>query len=171
MKLLKLHPDDAQWLRRWIRSNLVCVLVILCFLIAIRNQSPESCTTSGLAQAGQLPVQPAYGETDRPEEVLPPETKLVLLDSRRPNPVLPEGWRRTKHGWEHVSTWRIPRPLGQIIANQLDREPVWARNILAGLRSVPPLMFALIQITAIAAIINASRNRTAVLDCLEPDSV
>jgi hypothetical protein len=160
MKLFKLHPDDARWLCRWMRSNLVCVLAILCFLAAIRNESPVPFATMRQVQADQsLTLQSADLSPDV-GTAMPPETELVLLDSRRPNPVAPEGWRRTDQGWEHVSTWRpMPRPLDEIIETQVDQEPAWVRFILDRLRSVPPLMFALIQITAIAAIVNVARNR------------
>lgn len=171
MKFFKLHPDDARWLCRWVRSNLVCVLAILCFLIAIRNETPVPFATMSQVQADQAVAV----HSERPPEdvwtALPPETELVLLGSRRPNPVAPEGWRRTDQGWEHVSTWRpIPRPLGEIIETQLDQEPAWVRFILDRLRSVPPLMFALIQITAIAAIVNVARNKNEIAGPLGQDS-
>ena len=160
MKLFKLHHDDARWLCRWMRNNLIGVLAILCFLVAIRNESPVPFAAMSHVQADQsLTLQSA----DLPPEVgaaMPPETELVLLDARRPNPVAPEGWRRTDQGWEHVSTWRpMPRPLDEIIETQVQQESVWIRFILARLRRVPPLMFALIQITAVAAIVNVARKR------------
>ena len=162
MKLTKLHPDDLRWLSRWLRSNLVCVLAIFCFLMVIRNNAPSRSTTAGQARAEQAEAAPPATDAAPAEleTTLPPESELVLLPSRRPNPVAPKGWRRTKHGWEHVSTWRpIPRPLGQIIETQFDREPAWARLMLERLRGVPPLMFALIQVTAIAAIVNVSASK------------
>lgn len=173
MKFFNLHSDDARWLSRWVRSNLVCVLAIICFLIAIRNETPVPFVSISQVQADQ---SVALRSADLPPEdlgtALPPETKLVLLGSRRPNPVAPEGWRRTDQGWEHVSTWRpIPRPLDEIIATQVDREPAWIRNILDRLRSVPPLMFALIQVTAIAAIVNVAGNKNRIAGPLGQNSV
>lgn len=162
MKFLDLHQDDAKWLRRWMRSNLVCVLGISCFLVALRDQTSLPFVSLGQLQADQLvAVRDETGvPTGDKSSTLPPETELVLLDKRRPNPVAPTGWRRTAQGWEDVSTWRpAPRPLGEIIATQVDREPVWAREILGRLRGVPPLMFAMVQITAIAAIVRFAKNR------------
>ena len=144
------------------RSNLACVLLMTCFLLAIRTDIPMPFAAITQAQTEQSMTFPS--EDVSPQDVktlLPPETELVLLSSRRPNPVAPEGWRRTDQGWEHVSTWRpAARPLGEIIETQVDQEPAWMRDLLERLRKVPPLMFALIQITAIAAIVNVARNQS-----------
>ncbi len=146
------------------RCNLVCVFAILCFLIAIRNETPVPFVTMSQVRADQSMALPS-ADLQREDLVtaLPPETELVLLGSRRPNPVAPEGWRRTDQGWEHVSTWRpIPRPLDEIIETQVDRSPPGFDTYLIRLRSVPPLMFALIQITAIATIVNVARNKNEI---------
>jgi len=37
---------------------------------------------------------------------------LVLLPVQNaPADIDSDGWRRTAHGWEHISTWRQPQPL------------------------------------------------------------
>ena len=73
--------------------------------------------------------------------------------------VPPEGWRHSKDGWEHVSTWRqTPRPLGEIVMEQEMREPKWMKSALASVRGIPPLAFGLFQIAAIALIVNVTRR-------------
>ena len=151
MKFFYVHPNDARWLRRWLANNIVCVLAIVCFLVTIRLATSVPPATIKRASADRSAVM--QGD-------LPPETDRVLPNSRERNPVAPEGWRRTDQGWEHVSTWPpIPRPLFEIIQSQQDREPAWIQLLLAKLRNVPPLIFALIQVTAIAVIVNARGSK------------
>ncbi len=74
--------------------------------------------------------------------------------------VVPLGWRRTKQGWEHTSTWMLSNlTINQWIATQHDREPAWIRAGFSKLRSIPPLMVATLQIAAIAVITNIDRHR------------
>ena len=151
MKFFYLHPNDVRWLCRWLRNNLLCMVAIVCFLLTIRLAS-----SMPLAPITRSQVDHSSAATGD----LPHEGELLLLTSRHPIPVAPEGWRRTDKGWEHVSTWRsMPRPLGEIIKSQVEREPAWLQLTLAKLRNVPPLIFALIQLTAITAIVNTSRNK------------
>lgn len=149
MKFFDVHPDDARWLRRWLRSNVLCFGLIICFALAIRFDPVASheARSAGQAESSELAA-------------LPPETDLVLLTSRDLNPIAPQGWRRTARGWEHVSSWSMPRPLGEIIASQRSREPVWMQMTLAKLRNVPPLFFALLQIIAVAVIVAIARRRS-----------
>jgi hypothetical protein len=146
MKYFYMHPNDVRWLCRWFRSNLLCIVAITCFLLMIRLVT--STPPTSIAHCEVLL------DCD-----LPQETEMELLTSRQLRPVAPEGWRLTNKGWEHASTWPpLPRPLGEIIKDQQDREPAWLQLTLAKLRGVPPLIFALMQLTAVTAIVNTSRN-------------
>ena len=150
MKFFYVHPDEARWLRRWLRRNLACFGLIVCFALLIRFDPVVSIEPGRQAQADQSEVT-----------VLPPETELVLLPSRSPNPISPRGWRRTAQGWEHAGSWSIPRPLGEIITSQRSREPAWMQFTLAKLRGVPPLLFAMLQIIFVAMILSVARRRNA----------
>lgn len=121
MKHVQIHPDDAAWMLRWLRGNVIGVVV--CFgLMNVVADDPRTLEARDSIAAA--------------------------------NPLDPEGWRRTANGWEHVSTWPPPpRPLGDWIASQQAREPKWVQRTLAELRETPPLIFAMIQITAIAAVV------------------
>ncbi len=135
MQYFYVHPDDARWLRRWLRNNVLCVAAILGFLALIRWD--------------------AYP----PLEVMQRAGAVHVVESGQPRAVAPQGWRRTNRGWEHVSTWRRPsRDLAEIIRLQETREPAWIRSILAGLRGIPPLVYAFIQVGAIAAIVHVTRR-------------
>ena len=146
MKYFYVHSDDARWLRRWLGKNLAFVLVMAWLLILLRFETSAPLQTMNPLRAAQLETDP--GETTRLSDA-------ALLSSRFPTAVAPEGWRRTKRGWENTSSWPLlPRPLGEIIRLQEDREPAWMQLALANVREVPPLVFGLIQITAIAVILN-----------------
>jgi len=72
--------------------------------------------------------------------------------------VIPEGWRRTKFGWEHTSTWGIakrePTPsIDHWITRTSNRVPSWSRGTLSGIRDLSPITLALCQILAIACIV------------------
>ncbi|WP_147866574.1 hypothetical protein [Stieleria maiorica] len=74
---------------------------------------------------------------------------------------IPRGMRRTKYGWEDASLWHIStdirsRSIQSWIDGQRQREPSWMVKIFERIRSTPPLMIAVIQITAIAAIVHIS---------------
>jgi hypothetical protein len=151
MKYFHVHPDDARRLRRWLYSNLLCFLAIAFFLMAIRFESSVPLAAMDQRVPGD-PFELAMS--------VPPETAPVLPTSRSRHAVAPEGWRRTARGWEHVSTWpALPRPLGEIIRHQQDREPLWIQFILGTLRNVPPLAFALLQIVTVAAIVMLAKPR------------
>ncbi len=151
MKYFHVHQDDLAWLGRWLRSNLAFATAGMTLMIAMQYQ-PNMPTA---------PAHEAISETSfDSSEQLPAETELVLLTSRPQNPVAPEGWRRTRDGWEHVSTWdTVGQSINQLIAAQQEREPAWLRVAFAKIRRIPPLMIAMMQITAIAVIVNVSRSR------------
>ncbi|MGB7324881.1 MAG: hypothetical protein WBD31_08405 [Rubripirellula sp.] len=80
--------------------------------------------------------------------------------------VVPNGWRRTKYGWEHTSTWGLtaavkPSPsMQQWIERTAGRNPAWARTTFASIRQLSPITIALIQIALITAILKVSRRFT-----------
>jgi hypothetical protein len=152
MKFFYMHPDDAQWLRRWLRNNLVCFLAILGFLLIIRFEGIDPLEAMKTARADHSEVATS--------SQLPAEREFAQLTSRSPDPIAPQGWRRTEQGWEDVSKWPpLPRPLGEIILGQQEREPAWIQFSLATVRGIPPLAFAMLQIAAIAVVVNLSRRR------------
>ena len=66
--------------------------------------------------------------------------------------VTPRGWRRTKDGWEHTSSWRPQRSLSDFVHVEQQREQFWIHHFFNGVRNVPPLAYACLQIAAISAI-------------------
>ena len=141
MKLFHVHPSDSQWLRRWLRAQFFCCLAIVCVLVGMRLDSPRR-----------------YPDVSQGVQI----SSVVLGQLPNAVSVSPEGWRRTSQGWEHVSTWRSieTRSLGEIIDGQLKTEPAWVQFTLEKLRNVPPLMFAVLQITLIAVVVNVFREQT-----------
>lgn len=144
MKLPRLDSGDRRWLYRWLRGHLVCVGLLFALVLALQLDT----------SVRELPHSHAGPTSTRGSAPLTP------LGTRSTGPqsagisVLPDGWRRTAQGWEHVSSWRAPRPsLDQVILGQIDREPAWIRAVLAWLRSLSPLTFAAIQLAAISVAI------------------
>ena len=136
MKLLTIRTEDKRWLAARLRVNLRCMLGIGLLCAAIHAAPPT-------------PVVPANTKMPIP---------TVVVAENGTKTVMPVGWRRTKNGWEHVSTWPSfggakAASINELIARQRDREPQWIRTAMARISNVPPLMVALIQITAIAAIV------------------
>ncbi len=75
---------------------------------------------------------------------------------------VPSGMRRTDGGWEDASNWNIRTDLKEQsidswMLEQREQEPGWLRRLFDKLRTTPPLMIAVIQITAIAAIVHIGR--------------
>lgn len=75
---------------------------------------------------------------------------------------MPTGMRRTKNGWEDSTYWSLgptyqPSSVNAWVDVQRSREPVWVRRLLDRVRDTPPLMIAVIQIAAIAAIFQISQ--------------
>jgi hypothetical protein len=76
---------------------------------------------------------------------------------------IPTGMRRTTSGWEDSSLWHVStdlqsRSIHAWMTHQRRREPGWARRVFERIRGTPPLMIAVIQISAIAAIVHLSRQ-------------
>ena len=137
MTLININSEDRRWLKRWLRSNLVCVAVAGCLLVALRGESNVPVIRMTQANA---------------ESIVHTDAGIS---------VLPQGWRRTANGWEHVSRWQNPAslPLGELVLNQQQREPAWMKAVLRTLRMLPPLAFALMQLTAIAMIVWVAEAR------------
>lgn len=73
--------------------------------------------------------------------------------------VAPRGWRKTATGWEHTSTWLIEPFLPRFEANESRRAGQDSSFILQGLRRIPPLAYAAMQIAMIAGVITVHRRR------------
>ncbi|TWU05636.1 hypothetical protein [Stieleria varia] len=74
---------------------------------------------------------------------------------------IPSGWRRTAHGWEDASKWRVPaggrqQSLDEWISATQKQEIPWTRALFSRLRRIPPLMIATIQISLVAVIYRIS---------------
>lgn len=145
MNNIHVHPDDWARLRRWTRSNLSFFAVGVALLIAVRYQ-PEMPSSPQLSASTESVADQQRGP-------------VVAFDPSLPRSVMPEGWRRTRDGWEHVSTWTSLRSINELILQQRESEPVWAQLVFAKLRGISPLAIALMQVTAIAAIVNVARTR------------
>lgn len=142
MKPLRLHPADSQKMLLRLRVHVRCMFVagVLGAVIHIGTHVPMSPAASNETIA------------------------VVTISPSGVKSVMPAGWRRTKNGWEHVSTWTnlgLPTTssINELISQQQAREPQWIRVAMARLSRVPPLMIAVMQITAIAAIVFVSESR------------
>ncbi|MGI9472848.1 MAG: hypothetical protein ACR2NZ_15015 [Rubripirellula sp.] len=153
MKYFYLHPSDLVWLKGWLTKHAAFLLIAGSLWAAFHSwpsQQPNQ------ANANESAVRELNVSRESSALAEPGDHSDVSIHS-----VPPEGWRHTKDGWEHVSTWRpAPRPLGEIVREQEEREPKWVKSTLAGVRGIPPLAFGLFQITAIAVIVNVSRKRS-----------
>ncbi|TWT81820.1 hypothetical protein CA13_32730 [Planctomycetes bacterium CA13] len=155
MTQLLLHPDDISQLKRWLWINVKCVVVVVVLFLL-----------SGVRGSGSSADEQLRGQVSLESTLaLPVETELRLLNAHQPRPIPPTGWRRTNHGWEHTSTWPSDivagekKSISELIAIQEAREPMWLQVTLGKVRGVPPLMIALIQITAIAVLISIGRHK------------
>ena len=142
MKLPTIQPNDKQWMAARVRTHVRCMLGMGVLCAVIHAGAP-------------VPLVPA-GSNDPIE--------IVTVSPTGVKSVMPTGWRRTKNGWEHVSTWTnlgLPSAasINELIGQQQAREPRWIRMAMARISRVPPLMIALIQIAAIAAIVFVSESR------------
>lgn len=161
MRSLAWHPEDARWLRGWLRSHFVCAVAISAFLLLVHRQphrsDPLKAQSSPLGRLDRL----SPGRASTGSKRVPPlsDVASMLPPSGRARSVAPAGWRRTDRGWENVATWRpSARPLGEIVMQQEAREPNWMKSAMARLRQLPPLAFAMLQIAAISAIVAFSQR-------------
>jgi len=135
MKLPQIGSEERRWLASRLRAHAGCALGIAVLCGVIRAE-PSHCI---------VPESPA------------PVIETAYDGERVIKTVMPSGWRRTKDGWEHVSSWahllpQKPTSINELIADQHDREPKWLRQTMKRVGQIPPLMIAVIQVTAIAAI-------------------
>ncbi|TWU42824.1 hypothetical protein [Novipirellula artificiosorum] len=157
MTLLNAPVDDRWQLKRLLLVHAKCLAVSILLTLA--------CGFSGSREFGD-PESIAV-ESLHHDIPLPPESKMRLLDPQNPRSIPPMGWRRTNRGWEHTSTWpretqfRTDRSISELIALQESREPKWLQFTLEKVSQIPPLMIAVLQITAIAALIHLSRHKRA----------
>ena len=144
MKLPHIGSEERRWLAARLRVHTGCVLGIAALCGVIRAEPSQRIV---------------------PES---PVIETVYDGEREIKTVMPSGWRRTKDGWEHVSTWTHLLPqtstsINELIADQHDREPRWLRQAMKRVGQIPPLMIAVIQVAAIAAIafVAESKRREA----------
>ena len=132
----------------WI--NFKCV-VVACGLLALLHF--ENCESTIDSSCGN--------SVDASESVSP----ILSIRKSKLNAVPPVGWRRTRDGWQHTAQWPIANvsqatpSIATLIASQESQEPHWLQNAMKRIRDIPPLMIALLQIAAIAAILHISRKR------------
>jgi len=162
MTFIKIDKKDRRWLAGWLRGNLICFLVAASMLFALRVESTipvVRVTQASIDRPGTKQIsskQISSKQTGANQTGAKQSSGMedpVRID--RGISVAPQGWRRTSNGWELASRWRLPSSLtlGELILIQRDREPVWIRSSLKWLRELPPLTFAMFQLTAIAAIL------------------
>ncbi|WP_145419463.1 hypothetical protein [Planctomycetes bacterium K23_9] len=76
--------------------------------------------------------------------------------------VVPDGWRKTKFGWEHSSQWGLQaadqpsKSINQWIHETALRNPPWSRQLLSRIRGLSPISIALFQVLAIGVILKIS---------------
>lgn len=150
------YQKEIRWFRRWLKGQLAFAAMVLMFVVLVRAQSPQipdsvnDLEHQASAQTGSSRVE----TRDATSKELPPETELIYLHRSPANPVAPTGWRRTQNGWEDVSTWPAMAPsLPEIVMRQELQESAWLRDSLRTLRRVPPLVFAMLQLAAVAVIV------------------
>ena len=161
MNILHVHTDDRAWMWRRLRSSIrgMTVLLVLSLLMHRGPSLPGSTGSETTATARSVAVDSA-----------PSETRIAVASGtdRQLNPVAPVGWRRTNRGWEHVSTWPTAGTtmlstgtsdsINQLILSQRASESWWLQTTLAHLRQIPPLIFCVMQIAAIAVIAASAKK-------------
>ena len=144
MSLPTIDTDNKRWFAARLHAHLRCVLCVGLLCAVIRAEPPGSLDSK------------AKGHLDGP-------TAEITIGKDGTKSVMPAGWRRTRNGWEHVSTWPSPGrypefTINELLQRQREREPKWIRMVMARISRVPPLMVALIQLTAIAAIMYVAES-------------
>jgi hypothetical protein len=147
MAMFNLDPQDRRWLRRWLGTQLICTSVAMAILLWLRIGSGVPIKPL----PSPLPIATAQAASNQSLAV----TSQPAAAMGNGVSVAPQGWRRTVNGWEHVSQWQLPppRPLQEWISVQQQREPDWAEATLQRLRDLPPVNYALFQLTAIVGIV------------------
>jgi len=138
---LHIHPDDVRWLRRWLRNNLACFGLITVVLIGIRWT--------------HLDAAPLHEESVQRHEPVMSQAKRA---ARAPAVVRPEGWRRTRHGWQHTNWWLLvdePTSPAHAARESIDESPSQQAT------TPSPIVIVLTQILAVATVIGLSRKGKA----------
>lgn len=146
MKFFYINSNDARWFRHWLRNNLLAFVAITGFLLVLPVMPKATMVGADNVVVGEN----TNGET-------PNQPSSAAQHS--PVAVLPEGWRRTNRGWEHVSTWRPARPL-MVAESTYSGESTWIQITLDKIHDVPPLIFALGQLTLVAVIVNVGHRES-----------
>lgn len=126
------------------RGQLLVLFGMLALMLGFLGLVPSSAGFVGRAKgfiASQFGL-PFYAVADEAKNI--PVTHIAA--------VTPRGWRRTKNGWEHTSSWRPQRSLSDFVHVEQQREQFWIHHFFNGVRNVPPLAYACLQIAAISAI-------------------
>ena len=95
---------------------------------------------------------------------LPDRNHAVYSAPANSNSVAPNGWRRTKDGWEHTSNWAIEasghadKSISELMQLQSKRESPWARTAMKVMRECPPHWIAVIQVLLIGVICSVSKK-------------
>ena len=95
---------------------------------------------------------------------MPDRNHAVYSAPPNSNSVAPNGWRRTKDGWEHTSNWAIEasghanKSISELMQLQSKRESPWARTAMKTIRECPPHWIAVIQVLLIGVICSVSKK-------------
>ena len=159
MKFFYVHPSDLERLKRLLSHHAAVLLIMGSAWAGIQSLPQTEGSRAESADRIDYDVSSLRsGETYTGQHQRPQSNEFDSLAAVLRS-VPPKGWRLTKDGWEHVSTWPpISQTIGEIVHEQESREPVWMKSILARVRGIPPLTFGLFQITVIAVIINVARK-------------
>ena len=166
---LRFKSAWVNWFFRAARNNLIlcCAFLALWFglhQMQVTQRVPQSLGEAR-AEKTELKLQHFHALGGIAEQVnnpmlstseLPPVAELVYLPPRRTTSVRPNGWRKTSKGWEHTSSWEVKPSLAEVLIQERARESHWISFFLQGVRSIPPLAYASLQIAAIAAIYQCS---------------
>lgn len=164
-------------LNRWrnipTRSTFTAVFAVL---VVIISSKAASATTNESASA---PVH-------RDAANGPADVDLAIAKPAAGRSVLPNGWRRTTHGWERSEVWADsnspafgfrsghgksyqrrfaavggapPQTLSQWMVWDRAREPLWANKLLGGIKLIHPLLAASFLIATAILITRLSESK------------
>ena len=182
---LSLSIEDRRWMRRRLQTSACLMMAMACFSAILRwpgSTASVQATSADVPSEKITADQASDGGDHRVQGAADPVTEHVdngmlksedrpvfrLIGHRQTNPVIPDGWRKTKDGWQHTSSWPHLKgslseivTINQLIAQQQASEPPWTRQIMLWLASVPPLAIAVAQILAIWMIVKITNRGNA----------
>jgi hypothetical protein len=186
MNFFHLNSDDLHWLKRWLIKHLSMLALIASIWLLVRGWPEAVPRFHNAANADDVVV---VDQSADQEEPIPPVAgadynlplvwiedgpqgiRLAQIHGGQLISVPPTGWRRTRNGWENTATWRPTlASLGDIVRQQQQREPIWMRNVLSQVRSVPPWAVAILQIVAVVVVLAVSGRKPENQPALETDS-